>query len=480
MALPPTRWHVITESSYPWEQDALDFVRQRLPDQEPYHAWTNFEFIADDGSINEVDLLVLAPGGFFLVEIKSRPGVLDGDAHTWRWSDLGREVLTDNPLILANRKAKRLISLLRRQHAVAKHRLPFLEPVVFCSAPGLKVKLQGTAATGLCVRDGEHSGERLRDSIGPGRGGGQAGTLRPRTEAPPGIVATLTRLPSIGSSFVRVDAASVRAIVRAVDQAGIRRSQKARTVGDYQLGDLLLDGPMFQDYEASHVAFGSVTRRVRVYQIPRGAAADLRRTIVRAAQREFQILEGIAHPGILRVVDYKDNERGPALVFEHQRDALRLDHFLHQHGSRLGIDDRVALLRELVEAVKYAHEKRLVHRALSPLSVLVLEPESPRRRLQIFNWQVGARKSGTTAGKAVTATSHLEQLVEEEATLYLAPEALAAPGETGEHLDVFSLGAIAYHLFSGQPPARSVVELAEKLREHRGLQLSDVLDGAGT
>jgi hypothetical protein len=72
-----------TESAYPWEPDALDFVRDRLPDQDPYHAWTNFEFIADGGSVNEVDLLVLAPGGFYLVEIKSRPGTIDGDAHTW-------------------------------------------------------------------------------------------------------------------------------------------------------------------------------------------------------------------------------------------------------------------------------------------------------------------------------------------------------------------------------------------------------------
>src|SRR5262245_62958625 len=151
MPLSLTRWHPITESSYAWEQDALDYVRERLPDHEPYHAWSNFEFIADDGSVNEVDLLVLAPGGFFLVEIKSRPGVLDGDPHTWIWKDQGRETLTDNPLLLANRKAKRLIALLKRQRSVGNARLPFLEPIVFGSAAGLQVRLQGTAATGLRV-----------------------------------------------------------------------------------------------------------------------------------------------------------------------------------------------------------------------------------------------------------------------------------------------------------------------------------------
>ncbi|MGH8607052.1 MAG: protein kinase domain-containing protein, partial [Gammaproteobacteria bacterium] len=49
----------------------------------------------------------------------------------------------------------------------------------------------------------------------------------------------------------------------------------------------------------------------------------------------------------------------------------------------------------------------------------------------------------------------------------------------GPHLDVFSLGAIAYHVFSGQAPADSIVELHEKLRVGPGLRISDVMDGAG-
>jgi serine/threonine protein kinase len=49
----------------------------------------------------------------------------------------------------------------------------------------------------------------------------------------------------------------------------------------------------------------------------------------------------------------------------------------------------------------------------------------------------------------------------------------------GPSLDVFSLGCIAYHLFSGQPPAESVLDLAEKLRVGQGLRLSDVMDGCG-
>ena len=68
------RWQALAESSYPWEQDALLYLRERLPDQEPIRAWANAEFLSLDGRMNEVDLIVLTAKGLFLVEIKSRPG----------------------------------------------------------------------------------------------------------------------------------------------------------------------------------------------------------------------------------------------------------------------------------------------------------------------------------------------------------------------------------------------------------------------
>src|SRR5690606_15307085 len=65
------------------------------------------------------------------------------------------------------------------------------------------------------------------------------------------------------------------------------------------------------------------------------------------------------------------------------------------------------------------------------------------------------------------------------AKVYLAPEALHGAAAPAPHHDIFSLGAIAYHLFTGQPPATSPLELPEKLRAGGGLRLSGVLDGAG-
>ncbi len=153
-------WTTSSESKFSWEREALDFVRTRFPSHDPYRAWANFEFIADDGSINEVDLLVFTPQGFFLIEIKSHPGRLFGDAGTWTFENNGKLSTIDNPLIATNLKAKKLRSLLQKQKAFKKKgQSPFIEALVFCSAPDLRNDLQGNARFRVCVRDRDNDGK---------------------------------------------------------------------------------------------------------------------------------------------------------------------------------------------------------------------------------------------------------------------------------------------------------------------------------
>jgi hypothetical protein len=95
-----SRWTEITSTQFPWEREALDYVRERLPDHDPYRAFALFEFIASDGSINEVDLLAIAPTGIYLVEIKSWPGVVSGDQRDWVREQEGRRPrYEENPLL---------------------------------------------------------------------------------------------------------------------------------------------------------------------------------------------------------------------------------------------------------------------------------------------------------------------------------------------------------------------------------------------
>jgi serine/threonine protein kinase len=454
------RWSAITASQFPWEREALDWLREQLPDGEPWHAWSNFEFIDDEGRVNEVNALVLSPLGLFLVEVKSRPGVLTGDAHTWTWRDHGRRFTDDNPLILTNRKAKRLASLLRRQPAIAKSRgrLPWVEPLVFLASTRTECRL---------------------DPSGRARVHGRGIPGRPDDR---GIVAALNGLPASLPGSPRppsVDRNLARASVKAVGESGIRPSNRSRRVGDYELKALLAEGDGWQDFEGAHVSAG-VQRRIRIYPFAGGTGEQGRSALKKAALREFQLLEGITHPGIVKLHDFKETELGPALVFEHDPEAMRLDFFLQERAETLTMDLRLSMLRQLAEVLKYAHGRRLYHRALAPQNVLVRGADTQTPILQVMNWQTAAREATAGAtGLRTAGTQHVEQYVEEPSQVYLAPEASRPDIAAGPHMDVFSLGAIAFHLFAGRPPADSRLELAERLRVGHGLRISDALDGAG-
>ena len=459
-------WITVTESSFSWERDALNFIRERFPSAEPHLAWSNFEFIASDGSINEVDLLVFTPQGFFLIEIKSRPGRISGDAGTWKWESESTTAV-DNPLLLANLKAKKLRSLLQRTKAFRKDvrkddGVPFVEALVFCSAEKIQSDLTGTAAYRVCFRDNEQGiGNRpgILDAILKRRCPGVEPTARGRFDRP-----------------------MARQIAKAMNDAGIRPSQRTRRVSDYILEQLIDEGPFYQDWRAKHTKMESMVRRIRIYNIASGATAEQRKTAERAARREAEILDELRHSGILRFEGLTQHELGPALIFEHDASFVRLDHFLKINQDRLTDDDRLNLIRQIAEVLSFAHEKQIFHRALSPRSILVQHSSSGRGRIRIFNWQQAARSDSEgmpLSRSLVSATSHLDQLIEDSCTAYMAPEAIDENAIVGPHLDIFSIGAIAYTIFSGQAPAADRMDLIDKLVNTNGLQISNVLNGAG-
>jgi serine/threonine protein kinase len=439
------RWKQITPSDYAWEREALEWIREQLPDHEPYRAWANFEFVALDGSINEVDMLVLTPKACYLVEIKSHPGVMRGDAGTWLWeSPDGRRKALDNPRLLADRKAKKLASLLQAQPSSRKsrERIPFINAIVFLSAANLINKLEGPASLGVCTRDD---------------------FLREITEV------------GIGWQHRSVDRPVAKMLARAVEEAGIKESVRTRRVGLYELTELLDESDYFQDWLARHGELGTV-RKVRVYLVrnrPQEEAQRLRR----AAELECRLLEGIEHPGILKAREYQQHDFGPALIYEHDAEAQRLDHLLRNLGSeRLDILQAIDILRQTAEAVRHAHGQKLYHRVLSPQNIYVRDIGDGRFRIQIANWATASRIHSSET-QQVSALSHLTYIVREEAGPYVALEAHQGEGD-GVQMDVFSLGAIAFHLFTGKKPAESDLALQDRLSRGQGLQVTDELNGA--
>src|SRR5215472_14164526 len=124
MPLSARRWRQFTDSRYAHEREALEFLRDNLPDRDPIFLYSNFEFIADDGSVNEIDALIVTQAGVFLLELKSRGGIVAGNRHLWDWNKEGHTITVDSPLTLANSKARKLAALLSKQRAFRSERAP--------------------------------------------------------------------------------------------------------------------------------------------------------------------------------------------------------------------------------------------------------------------------------------------------------------------------------------------------------------------
>jgi hypothetical protein len=311
---------------------------------------------------------------------------------------------------------------------------------------------------------------------------------RQHVYGPPG--ATASGLPSIGDlllgrrSGVRVDRARGRAITRLIEAAGVRPATAERMVGQLLLAPRpYAEGPGWQDFLAGHQVQTQQVRRVRFYLAARAAPAQ-RDMIMRAAEREYRILQDIHHDGIVDAVDMVEHALGPAVVFEHEEDSVRLDRWMDEHGGSLGIDQRLALVRQLAETMRYAHSRRLVHRNLNPRSILVKRPDSTRPRLVMIDWQTGGRLPGSSQPSAggpgtLGGTILIEQLADEAARVYQAPE-IGYTDVSGPLLDVFALGALAYLIFTGRPPAAGVAEMRTRLAEAGGLDVSAAFDAPPT
>ncbi|WP_255649215.1 NERD domain-containing protein [Frankia sp. ArI3] len=362
-----------------------------LPDAEPYRAWSNFTFTATTGHIREVDLLVVARGGVYLIEIKSLVGRLTAAGSNWtQHRDSGNTRIFDNPLHLANQKSKELRSLLENAGRASRTKIPFIQPAVFLSNPTLRVELPDHQLHWVFGPErGAPGGAAERNADGAGRGGsgGRGGV------ALPSIWSGLLDAP-LRDERQRITPALSKALATLLATVGIARSRRHQQVGSWQLEFPAFDsGPTWQDHHAAHAQVASERRRVRIYLVERATGEAERANREAVARREFLVLHGIDHPGIVQVDGLESHEAGPALIFRHRPDEMRLDHYLDRFGDRLDAGTRLRMIRQLAEAVAYAHGRHLYHRALAARSVLVV-PSGGRGwlapNLMISDWQAAA------------------------------------------------------------------------------------------
>lgn len=451
------RWFQERTSPYPWEQDGLDHVKKLMPQAEPYRAWATFSFTAASGRINECDLLIAVPGGIYLVELKGHPGRVVNNGDTWSvFQDGSRRARTlRNPLHLTDLKCKELKGRLEwaAKHLHISQRIPRIEPAIFLSAPGLEADLDEVQRTRVYGRDEQCDGLPWiwRDLL----------SRPPQREH-----------QRVSPKFSR------HVLPKLLETVGIRASTAHLRFGDdwTLAGEVLDAGPTWEDRLAERDGLVREEGRVRIYLTEQQAGEERRQSVERAARREYQVLQGINHRGIAQAVQIREHQGGPAILFHHRATDLRLDSYLDVHGERLSNQTRLDMVRQLAEAVQYAHHRSLYHRALSARSVYVSAgSDGSRPVLRIIDWQAAARDFDTTGLSSIGNTSLTGEHLANSAEVYLAPE--FAPYADPVDLDVFGLGALAFLILTGQPPATQRSALIEQLTENQGLHPYAVSDG---
>ena len=457
MTTTTSRWHAVHPSDYPHEQQALDLLRAHLPDSPPFRAWSNFEFIAEDGSINEVDAFIVSSDRIYLVEIKHWAGRISGNQNSWMIrSPSGRERYEENPLLLTNRKARKLKSLLGRQKAFRNAQMPYIQAAVFLSEPHCELALDEIAAQHVYLRpDARHRGAHSIIDVIVGRA--------TQAEARAGISRD-----------------TERALARAMDQLGLRKRTRAATVGDYLLTGLIAENDRYQDWQATHQRVASDHKRIRIFPHAQRAAEAEKRERKDIATREYALLRDIRHDAILSPRQLTESDIGPALVYDFDPEAQRLDHLIDAATAAPGFDQRLELIRAIGEALAYAHSRNVYHRALSPWTIELQHDAQGRPRPVLRDWQSGIAGQDSTADTRMTM--HLGQqagvIDNPRSAIYASPEVVAGHGYDPVAIDIFSLGALTYALFGGRHPAASVEDMLDKCRRGPGLMMSEALDGA--
>jgi serine/threonine protein kinase len=462
-------WHQRGRSQFAWEQEGLDHIKDRLPLSAPYQAWATFTVTAESGRVNEMDLLVITPGGVFLLELKAHSGELTNTGSTWFFRDpqLGNWPKTiENPLHRTDMKAKELKGRLAwavRQLGLGIE-IPYIDAAVFLTGERLVSHLDAQQSIRVFGRDDK-----------------QVETNLPRI-----CTDFLDRVPRSDRDRRRVTEFS-RHLPALMRKIGASQIQQTFTVGRFTLeGKPLDNGPTWMDFVGKDPAMPDDLRRIRIYFSRIQATQDERMRTARAAKREYEVLRGMTHSGIAQALDFVQVDMGSAVLFTHGKDDLRLDQYLNAHGDKLTLDDRLAMVRQLAEAVQYAHRRHLYHRTLAARSIYVaFRPDGTKPRLRITDWQAAARTADTVSATEVAQDSsgvatitNLSQVpIEQAAHVYLAPEFLRASEADPATMDVFGLGALTYLIVTGRPPAEDRKGLAATIAESGGLHLSAILDG---
>jgi serine/threonine protein kinase len=244
------------------------------------------------------------------------------------------------------------------------------------------------------------------------------------------------------------------------------------SIGRYQVRRLLGRGGMGEVYLCADPALG---RQVAIKILPANLVSDekMRGRFL----NEARAVAGINHPNVITIHDVgvtSDHDEGVPtgllyLVLEYL-EGLAVDEIMEKR--RLSVDECLDIGIQVLDGLKAAHQKRILHRDITPANVMI-EPDG---RVKILDFglskllQAGAKDTSTAPRQ--TGDGMIVGTLD-----YLSPEqALGNPLD--ERSDLFSFGIVFYQMLTGAHPfsGKSITQMVARMMSQ---EPHPILESAG-
>lgn len=234
------------------------------------------------------------------------------------------------------------------------------------------------------------------------------------------------------------------AISRMVYRLG-RKLKHARSMGSYQLTDLIGRGGMGEVWMATHrmLARSAAVKLIRPEALTKDEAQGA--LMLRRFEREAQATAALRSPHTIELYDFGVARDGSFYYVMEMLDGIDLQTLVAEHGPQP--PERVVhLLKQVCHSLHEAHLRGLVHRDIKPANIFVCRYGADLDFVKVLDfglvkeWQQSDMpRPGDTQVGAITGTP-----------AFIPPE--MATGETGVdgRADIYALGCVAYWLLSGE------------------------------
>jgi len=214
----------------------------------------------------------------------------------------------------------------------------------------------------------------------------------------------------------------------------------ARKLGQYQLKQRLGKGGMGEVYLAEHVL---LKRPCAVKVIRPEQAGDP--TTLQRFLREVQATATLTHPNTVQVFDYGQASDGTVFYAMEYLTGLSLEELVRARGP-LPPARVIFVLRQLCGALAEAHAIGLIHRDVKPSNVILCSRGGLHDVAKLLDFGLVRMQPTHASGAGLTQAGMIFGT-----PTYMSPEQ-AIGGGLDPRSDIYSLGALAYSLLTGQPP----------------------------